>query len=146
MPSKDKEAQKKYMKEWRSKNEHQQRDYRLRRKYGITTEQVKQMYTDQCGHCLICENQIEIYDAKGTNTVIDHCHEYGHVRGILCRKCNLVLGNIENRHIDIENRIEYIRRIQEYLIYHHERGNNNTATAGDRDEMSDLPGASEEGA
>jgi hypothetical protein len=149
MPYKDKEKASKYLEEHdkekrKKRSMPTQRKYDLKKRYGLTINDVRNMYNDQCGHCLLCENVLEDYEGKGRDTHIDHCHEFGHVRGLLCRGCNLVIGRIEKVNIDIENRIEYIRRIHEYLIHHYERGNNNTA--GDRDEMPDLSGASEEGA
>ncbi len=39
--------------------------------------------------------------------VIDHCHETGEIRGILCSPCNIIVGNIE-LHEDVSKVIEYL--------------------------------------
>ena len=64
----------------------QKRDYALRTKYGITLAQYEQMYEEQQGECYICSSD----DSK---LFVDHCHETGQVRGLLCHHCNLVLGH-----------------------------------------------------
>jgi len=63
----------------------QKRDYQLRTRYGITRAQYEQMYTEQHGECYICSSASKLF--------VDHCHDTGHVRGLLCHHCNLVLGH-----------------------------------------------------
>lgn len=65
------------------------RDQRLRLNlYGLTQEQYDDMLAAQLGQCAIC--QTDQPGRKGW--AIDHCHETGLVRGILCNSCNLGLG------------------------------------------------------
>ncbi len=64
------------------------RNWRLKREYGIDIVQYAEMLKKQSGKCLICSK--EFATAKGTH--IDHCHKTGKVRGILCSKCNKALG------------------------------------------------------
>lgn len=68
------EARKKNMRLWR-----------LRNTYGIEEEDVNFMISQQSGICAItgCENRAE---------EIDHDHETGKVRGLLCSRCNKLLG------------------------------------------------------
>lgn len=54
-------------------------------KYGLTAEQLTAMETEQEGRCLIC------HEEPG-RLVIDHCHDTGAVRGLLCDLCNKGLG------------------------------------------------------
>lgn len=62
--------------------------YQCLRKYGITLEEKEFMVDSQGGSCAICG-----CDFSGeVKPNIDHCHATGKVRGILCRKCNSVLG------------------------------------------------------
>ena len=63
------------------------RDRRLRQQYGITIEQYEQMRDEQNGVCAIC-NEPEI---DGTDLSLDHDHETGLVRKLLCRSCNLMI-------------------------------------------------------
>lgn len=56
----------------------------LGRTYGITMEQFEQIKQAQDGKCAICKTN--------PATHVDHCHETGIIRGILCHKCNTGLG------------------------------------------------------
>lgn len=62
---------------------------RTKLRYGITLEEVEQMRLNQNDACKICE-------ATGKRLVIDHCHETGEVRGLLCYSCNIRLAGLEN--------------------------------------------------
>lgn len=60
----------------------------LKFKYGMSLEGYRTMITDQRCRCAICNVLLE----GDRDPHIDHCHEYGHVRGILCSRCNTGLG------------------------------------------------------
>lgn len=62
-----------------------------RRKYGITPEEFSVMMTEQEDRCATCKKQFDWGD-KQTKPHIDHCHASLKVRGILCNRCNTVLG------------------------------------------------------
>lgn len=62
------------------------REWHLKKRYGITTADVEQMIADQGGDCPICG------DVLPEPAHIDHDHETGRVRGVLCRSCNQGLG------------------------------------------------------
>lgn len=68
--------------------------HNLKQRYGITIEEYQTFIANQNFACAICT--VEISDAveykAGRSVVVDHNHETGEVRGILCSKCNLVLG------------------------------------------------------
>lgn len=67
----------------------QQVDSRLRIRYGISKDDFDRMAVEQSGLCLICER-------KPTATFhVDHNHDTGHVRGLLCASCNVRLGILE---------------------------------------------------
>src|SRR5687768_14695899 len=60
---------------------------RLLREYGISVDQYKQMEREQgfsCGCCRTVLGEGELY--------VDHCHDTGVVRGLLCQKCNSGIG------------------------------------------------------
>jgi Recombination endonuclease VII len=63
----------------------------LKSKYGITLEQFNQMLLDQGGVCALC-NQAP---ASGKCLHVDHCHQTGRVRGLLCHQCNWYLGKVD---------------------------------------------------
>ena len=62
----------------------------LRKKYGITLEDYAAMLASQNGGCAICSRK-----PGNTPLHVDHCHETGVVRGLLCHQCNWYLGTIE---------------------------------------------------
>jgi hypothetical protein len=59
---------------------------RLLRCYGLSMEQYETLLAKQGGVCAICARP------PAEPPVVDHCHETGTVRGLLCRKCNFGLG------------------------------------------------------
>ena len=51
---------------------------------------------EQSGVCAICQNpehNKHNYTGEVTNLSVDHNHYTGYIRGLLCKNCNLVLGN-----------------------------------------------------
>jgi len=76
-------------------------------KYGITPEDFETMLAAQGGHCAICGTT----DWKGRENRphVDHCHECGAVRGLLCRACNHGLGNFGDDPTRIERALRYVR-------------------------------------
>lgn len=58
--------------------------------YGITAEQYGAMAAQQRGGCAICGKAPD-----GKPLHIDHCHQSGRVRALLCSPCNLALGRFE---------------------------------------------------
>jgi len=75
------------------------------RRYGITEEQYLQMLKDQNQSCAICKTT-----CSGTRDWhIDHCHDKGHVRGVLCSHCNLMLGHARDRTDILIEAIKYLQ-------------------------------------
>lgn len=61
--------------------------------YGVTQEQYEGMKAAQNGCCPICgrnENQLE------KQLGVDHNHRTGKVRGLLCSRCNMILGQLND--------------------------------------------------
>jgi predicted transcriptional regulator len=75
--------------DYRRKNGAKIKAQRLARKYGITPEGRKSLLQKQGGTCAICGKKPG--GRHGTLSV-DHSHTTGEVRGLLCDKCNLLLG------------------------------------------------------
>lgn len=64
------------------------RNTRLLRSFGITAAEYDRMLEDQGGKCGICRLDC----TSGRRLAVDHCHETGRVRGLLCGNCNHGLG------------------------------------------------------
>ena len=74
-------------------NEHIKWKSFIQRTYGITADEYYDILKDQDGKCSICESQ-EVNNSRipSGKLFIDHCHETGKVRGLLCSKCNHAIG------------------------------------------------------
>lgn len=70
-------------------------------KYGLTAEDTKRLYAEY-PVCAICNAECDL--------VVDHCHKTGEVRGRLCRKCNLALGNFKDSVLLLESALEYLEK------------------------------------
>lgn len=83
--------------------------------YGLTAEQYQTMFEAQGGVCAICgQAETKKHGRTGTEfrLAVDHCHESGRVRGLLCQTCNRVVGLFKD---DIERH----RKAIEYLLRNH---------------------------
>lgn len=73
------------------KNKARRREYawavKLREEFGMSTEDYWEMFDRQGGRCAICR---AVPDWK--RLAVDHDHETGEVRGLLCNSCNCGLG------------------------------------------------------
>ena len=84
------------MRRWRAIDAEKKREARcrdkLKRNYGITIEQYDALLVKQNGLCAICQN------VSGRKKLsVDHDHQTGKVRGLLCNPCNLSLGGFKDR-------------------------------------------------
>ncbi len=67
------------------------RDYHIRRLYGLTSEEYEALLDYQDGKCYICGKEC----ASGRKLSVDHDHDSGAIRGLLCITCNkYVVGNL----------------------------------------------------
>ena len=82
------------------------RKYDLKKKFGITLEQYDVMFARQDGRCAICGG----YNKSSRRLAVDHCHETGVVRGLLCSPCNTGIGHLKDSHHILQNAIDYLVR------------------------------------
>jgi hypothetical protein len=62
------------------------RKWRLREKYDMTEGEYDALVERQDGRCAICAERPD------DRLHVDHDHDTGAVRGLLCRNCNIGLG------------------------------------------------------
>ena len=62
---------------------------RIKRKYGLSKEQWERIYDDQDGRCYICQrDEKQLKRSKSKYLCVDHKHDDGKIRGLLCGFCN----------------------------------------------------------
>jgi hypothetical protein len=82
------------------------------RRYGVTKEKYQTMLDDQDGVCAIC-GKPESRLSKGVISTlsVDHDHDTGEVRGLLCSKCNQGLGFFGDSAENLSNAIDYLMKM-----------------------------------
>ena len=102
---------------WQRDNKVRRRQYRrsaLFRRYGITEEQYDEMWQEQEGCCAICGRHQDEFNRtiNGEEVIqwlaIDHDHESGKVRGLLCKPCNVGIGSLQDDIAILASAIEYL--------------------------------------
>jgi len=91
---------------------------RLWDNYKLTPEMWKSIYDYQGGVCWVCGRP----ESTGKRLAVDHSHLDGLIRGLLCSKCNPLLGKIENAFIRLGmknmglNLVVIVRKIGAYVL------------------------------
>ena len=76
---------------YRTKNRSKNHKQEIVRKYGVAFEWFDEQFEKQGKSCATCHKPLEWTNKQNTPHV-DHCHLTNKVRGILCNRCNTVLG------------------------------------------------------
>jgi len=90
-----------------------ERAYNLKNLYGMTVGEHEHMLASQGGVCKVC-GQLEVRRHKDGGAValhVDHDHETGAVRGLLCHKCNVGLGSFNDDP-------DLLRKAADYIEHH----------------------------
>ncbi|MGW2636881.1 endonuclease VII domain-containing protein [Streptomyces sp. NPDC001348] len=78
----------------------QGRQGHLKRQYGLTEAERDELIAAQGGVCCIC--------LAAPPAHVDHCHETGRVRGVLCFSCNAALGQFKDQPDAIRRAAAYV--------------------------------------
>lgn len=76
---------------WKAANRQRTRDMKLRLRYGFQPGEYERRLAEQGNCCAICRES-----ATERAMHVDHCHETGRVRAILCHLCNVGLGSFRD--------------------------------------------------
>lgn len=99
------------MKIWCADNREYLNAYKMRNyyklKYGLTPEGKTAMLEAQGGVCACCGSPSPNHKQ---GWVVDHCHDTGKVRGILCQPCNLALGKVKDSTNHLRALITYLEK------------------------------------
>lgn len=88
------------------RNPQKTRDRQLRLAFGITLEQYENLLKQQNNRCAICNCP----PSGPKSFAVDHCHSSGKVRGLLCRGCNVGIGNLKDSISILESAIIYLSK------------------------------------
>lgn len=118
MPSPDREKARRARRAWKLRNPDkvraQKREYHHRsgkhavrtRKYGLTREEFDALMKQQKSRCAICRRPFE-ETGKTLVPCVDHDHDRGHVRGLLCQRCNWAIGVLSTT-TDLRRAYQYL--------------------------------------
>jgi len=104
--------------DWVENNPERVNEYRARDSWtlakrcarrGIAVEELVDRYERQEGCCAICNIEITLIDSA-----IDHNHETGEFRGMLCKLCNRALGMFKDNTTILRNAVEYLKAFGSY--------------------------------
>jgi hypothetical protein len=105
----NKEQHQKYSKEYNNSHKEstkiRSRIHTIKR-HGVTPEQYGEMFNKQEGKCAICGKH---QDKLKSSLHVDHNHETNKIRGLLCYKCNSVLGYADDDIQILLQAIEYLK-------------------------------------
>lgn len=88
---------------------HRERYYQ--RTYGIGVKEWRAMHEDQAGLCAICLGEgFHMREDHQQKLMVDHCHDTGQVRGLLCHNCNRALGLLQDSKRIVKRVLEYLER------------------------------------
>jgi hypothetical protein len=85
---------------------------KLKQRYGITPEEYEQMLIEQDYCCYICKKPPASKRGKAATALhVDHCHQTGKVRKLLCQVCNMCIHPAEDN-------IGWALEVYGYLLEH----------------------------
>ncbi len=104
---KNKEKIKAEKKAYREKNKDRLRNKELKRNFGISLHEYNLMHTEQKGKCACCG----IHQNELTKKfAVDHDHDTGLIRGLLCNNCNLALGKLGDNIEGLMKALNYLEK------------------------------------
>jgi len=91
----------------------------LKYRYGITEEDYEKLLVKQKHSCKICGHKPDKDQTQPDKDqtqpdkplYVDHCHQTKAVRGLLCSKCNLALGHMNDDPTRLERAADYLRNV-----------------------------------
>lgn len=100
--------EKEYMKLWYLGRKEIYKESHIKRTYGLSIEDLLSLMEAQENLCKICKADLTVLNPK--NVHIDHCHNSSEmqIRGILCNKCNMALGLLNDDPALFKICIEYL--------------------------------------
>ena len=105
---------------WESRTPKKRLEQHLKYKYGVTHQQFMCAWEQQKGCCAVCKEELPdlmSYENRRRLYAIDHNHETGAFRGILCLNCNTLLGMAKDSTEVLKKAIDYLNDRGSYTLY-----------------------------
>ncbi len=82
---------------------------RLKFEYGLSWEDFIELYESQGAACKICRTPLSTVPEEGKKVAcVDHHHETGAIRGLLCNPCNRGIGYLKDSPTILRLAAEYL--------------------------------------
>lgn len=91
-----------YYEKHKDRYRHQRREWRFRTQYNLTSAEWEVMFAHQGGRCASCGTD------SAKRLVVDHCHDTGKVRGLVCDPCNLAIGLADDSPVRLRSIAAYL--------------------------------------
>jgi hypothetical protein len=100
-----------YHRQWYLGRKELYKESHLKKTYGLTVDDLLSLMESQSNLCKICKIDLTTLNPK--NVHIDHCHNSNEmkIRGVLCNKCNMALGLMNDDVTLLQNCIEYLNAV-----------------------------------
>lgn len=87
-----KDCTREYGREWRAKNATYYWDRYLNKRFGLPALDYDALLAAQDEKCAVCKSECK----TGNRLAVDHDHVTGRIRGLLCLRCNTMLGQADD--------------------------------------------------
>lgn len=102
--------------QWRKERPHLLREWRERKAYGLTFDEAVDRFGPDCAVCGATlarqRTLISQWERVNRQASIDHCHDSGVVRGLLCVNCNTGIGLFKERSDLLLTAVDYLRKYE----------------------------------
>lgn len=119
LPEERKEQYRQAAKRWAANNPEKKAKGNRRdawKRQGIDPDLAETYYQEHRGKCDLCKSE---FGANGRSLSIDHCHTTGRIRGMLCDRCNTVIGLFRDDPNLIQAAYQYLIRQALVVDLHH---------------------------
>ena len=96
---------------WNSRTPKKRLEQHLKYKYGVTISKLEKTLKEQNNNCAICKSELPdllVYEDRRRGYAIDHNHDNGEFRGVLCLTCNTLLGMAKDNKDILLAAIDYL--------------------------------------
>jgi hypothetical protein len=110
-PARGRAYRKKHNNRWKVAHRADERVRRIK-SYGLSVAEYETKLREQGGVCAICGEREAVKHQNGQvrRLAIDHNHQTGNTRDLLCSRCNTTLGKFNDNPVLFEKAAQYLRK------------------------------------